>query len=151
MAALRQVGLGVFLFDYRGYGLSQGIPSEAGVYQDAWAAYRCLVDQLNLPPEQIVIAGHSLGGVVAADLAAKVPARALILESTFTHMGDMARYHYAWLPTRRLWADKFNAVNRLADLKIPKLFVHGDDDTVVPYKLGKKLLGYALDYRCHYM
>jgi fermentation-respiration switch protein FrsA (DUF1100 family) len=143
MAAFRRLGLGVFLFDYRGYGLSQGIPSEAGIYQDARAAYRCLVDELQILPGQIVITGHSLGGVVAAALAAEVPARALILESTFTHLGDMARCHYGWLPTCRFWADKFNAGKWLANVTIPKLFVHGARDAIVPYKLGKKLFDQA--------
>ncbi len=114
MAALQRVGLGIFLFDYRGYGLSQGAPSESGVYEDARAAYNYLVNDLKIPPDRIVITGHSLGSVVAAALAAAVPARALVLESTFTNMGDLAHYHYVWLPTVRLWADRFNAEKWLA-------------------------------------
>ncbi len=143
MAAYHRVGFGVFLFDYRGYGLSQGVPSESGVYQDALAAYHYLVDELHLPPGQIVITGHSLGGVVAAALAAEVPARALILESTFTNLGDMARHYYAWLPTRWFWADKFNAGHWLAKVTTPKLFIHGARDTIVPEKLGRKLFDLA--------
>lgn len=139
MTALRRVGLGVFLFDYRGYGLSQGVASEAGIYEDARAAYRYVVEELGIPPERLVLAGHSLGGVVAARLAAQVPARALILESTFTNLGDMARRHYFWLPTRFLWAEKFNAVGGVSATAIPKLVVHGSRDTIVPYELGQKL------------
>jgi len=145
MAALQRVGFGVFLFDYRGYGLSQGTASETGVYEDARAAYRYLVEELHLPPDRIVIAGHSLGGVVAAKLAAEVPARALIIESTFTNVGDMARQHYFWLPTRRLWADKFNALKWLRDAPIPKLVVHGARDDIVPYHLGQKLYDLAAE------
>ncbi|AEB10379.1 alpha/beta hydrolase [Desulfobacca acetoxidans] len=150
MAAFRKVGLGVFLFDYRGYGLSQGVPSENGVYEDAWAAYRYLVTEIGLSPQQIAIAGHSLGGVIAVDLASREPCRALILESTFTNVGDMGRYYFAWLPTRRLWRDKFNAVRRIQPLKVPKLLVHGECDRIVPCYLGKKLFDLAPEPKIFY-
>ena len=145
LTALSRVGLGVFLFDYRGYGLSQGVASEAGVYEDARAAYRYVVEELGVPPARLVLAGHSLGGVVAANLATQVPARALIVESTFTNLGDMARQHYFWLPTRWLWAHKFNAGQWLSASAIPKLLVHGSTDTIVPYELGQKLYGLSTE------
>jgi hypothetical protein len=150
---LHQAGLGVFIFDYRGYGLSQGRASEVGVYQDAQAAYQYLRDSLGVPPGRIVLWGRSLGGVIAAELATKVPVRALILESTFTHVGDMARYHYAWLPTRSLWAQKFNLAQKIQGIKAPKLIVHGDQDNVVPLWMGEKIYSLALPpkefYRIH--
>ncbi|MFP3868590.1 MAG: alpha/beta hydrolase [Desulfobacteraceae bacterium] len=136
---LHQIGLGVWIFDYRGYGLSQGRPSEAGVYQDARAAYHHLCSALAVRPLQIVLLGRSLGGVIAADLATQVVVRALIVESAFTRIGDMARHHYAWLPGKVLFAHKFDLTQRLAALKIPKLFIHGEQDEIVPFWMGEQL------------
>ena len=139
MARLHQIGLGVWIFDYRGYGLSQGRPSESGVYQDALAAYQHLCGSLAIPPERVVLLGRSLGGAVAADLATKVAARALILEAAFTKVGDMARHHYAWLPGKGLFAQKFDLTHRLPALKLPKLFIHGEQDEVVPFWMAEQL------------
>lgn len=141
---LHQAGLGVFIFDYRGYGLSQGRASEAGVYEDALAAYGYLRNTVKVPVNRLVLWGRSLGGVIAAELATKVPVRAVILESTFTHVGDMARYHYAWLPTRNLWARKFNLAQKIPGIRAPKLIVHGDQDKIVPFWMGEKIYALAL-------
>lgn len=139
LALLHQADLGIFIFDYRGYGLSQGRPSEEGVYRDAQAAYQCLHDSLGVPSRRIVIFGRSLGGAVAMELATKVPARALILEATFTNVGDMARHHYPWLLGKKRWAHKFDSTPRLARLTLPKLFIHGDQDAIVPLWMGERL------------
>lgn len=144
IALLHQVGLGVWIFDYRGYGLSQGRPSEAGVYLDAQAAYQCLCQSFGIPAASVIIFGRSLGCAVAAELATRVSARALILESAFTNLGDMARYHYAWLPGKSLWAQKFDLTQKLPRLTLPKLFIHGEQDTIVPYWMGKQLYELAL-------
>lgn len=143
IALWHQSGFGVWIFDYRGYGLSQGRPSETGVYADARAAYRHLVESLGVPPERVVIFGRSLGCAVAVELANGVPARALILESAFTNVGDMARYHYAWLPGKGLWAKKFDSTGRLSGLTLPKLFIHGEKDDIVPLWMGKRLYNLA--------
>lgn len=132
-------GVGFLLFDYRGYGLSAGQPSEAGVYQDAVAVYDFLVRELQVPPAKVVVQGHSLGGVVAMALAARRPVAGLILEATFARSADLARLHFFWLPTRWLWRRKFNAEPYLAALQMPKLVVHGQLDQIVPLALGTQL------------
>ncbi|MDD3579414.1 MAG: alpha/beta hydrolase [Desulfobacca sp.] len=139
LARVHQVGLGVFVFDYRGYGLSQGCPSEAGVYQDAGAAFQHLCGPLGVSPSQMVLLGHSLGSAVATELATKVFVRALILQSAFTNIADMARHHYPWLPGKRLVAHKFDLARRLPALKLPKLFIHGQKDKIVPFWMGEQL------------
>jgi len=139
LALLRQAGLASFIFDYRGYGLSTGQPSEAGVYRDARAAYEYLRNELGAPPERIVFFGRSLGGAVAADLALRVPARAIILDGAFTSVGDMANHHYRWLPGKGRFAHKFDTAGRLARISIPKLIIHGEQDRVVPFTMGKRL------------
>jgi fermentation-respiration switch protein FrsA (DUF1100 family) len=139
LALLHGADFGIFIFDYRGYGLSQGRPSEAGVYRDARAAYQYLRESLGIPPNRIVLFGRSLGGAVAMELAEQVPARALIVESAFTSVGDMARHHYPWLPGQKRWAHKFDNVRRVARLTLPKLFIYGDSDLVVPIWMGERL------------
>lgn len=139
LAWLHQADLGIFIFDYRGYGLSQGRPSETGIYKDARGAYQYLRHSLAVPVHRIVLFGRSLGGAVAADLAGQVPARALILESTFTNVGDMAAYHFPWLPGKRRWSQKFDNRHKLAGLTLPKFFIHGEEDRVVPLWMGEQL------------
>jgi fermentation-respiration switch protein FrsA (DUF1100 family) len=143
LALVHRAGLGVFIFDYRGYGLSQGRPSEAGVYADAAAAYAYLTGELKTPPARVALFGRSLGAAVAADLACRVPALALVLEAGFTNVGDMARQHYFWLPGRNLYAHKFDAAARLALVTMPKLIIHGDQDYIVPLWMGQKLYDLA--------
>lgn len=149
VALLHQAGFGVFIFDYRGYGLSDGRASEAGVYRDARAAYQYLVDSLGVSNRRLVLFGRSLGGAVAVELAGRVPARALMVEAAFTNIGDMARYHYRWLPWlpwlpgQKHWAHKFDNSQRIPQLTLPKLFIHGDRDTVVPLWMGEKLYDLA--------
>lgn len=142
MALLHRAGFGIFIFDYRGYGLSQGRAGEAGIYRDARAAYQYLRDALSIPASRIVIFGRSLGGAVAVELAGQAPARALILDGTFTNVGDMARHHYLWLPGKRLYAHKFDSTQRIPHLTLPKLIIHGDQDKIVPLWMGERL--YAL-------
>ncbi|MBM4274814.1 MAG: alpha/beta hydrolase [Deltaproteobacteria bacterium] len=139
IALLNQSGLGIFIFDYQGYGKSEGQPSEAGVYRDARAAYEYLKNGLSVTPDRIVLFGRSLGGAVAADLALQAPARALILDGAFTSLGDMANHHYRWLPGKGRYAHKFDTAGKLARISIPKLIIHGDRDRVVPFWMGRRL------------
>ena len=97
-----QLGLNVFIFDYRGYGVSEGVPTEAGTYRDAEAARRYLVETRGLVPEHIVYFGRSLGAAIAAWLATQHPPRALIVESAFTSVPDFGAEIYPWLPVRLL-------------------------------------------------
>jgi len=132
-------GATVFIFDYRGYGRSQGKPTEAGILADARAAHDWLARRENLPFERLVLMGESLGGAVAVSLAAEGGARALILESTFTSLPDVAAHHFPWVPVRLLMRTRLDALAKIKDYRGPLLQSHGDQDTIVPYHLGRRL------------
>jgi fermentation-respiration switch protein FrsA (DUF1100 family) len=129
-------------FNYRGYGGSEGSPSEHGVLDDARAARRWLCDQQGIPPERIVLMGRSLGGGVAIDLAAD-GARGLVVESTFTSLPDMAGIVYPYLPFRWLMRTQFHSLEKIADYRNPLLVSHGDADELVPYRMGQRLFDAA--------
>lgn len=127
-----QLGLGVLIFDYRGYGRSGGKPSEAGLYRDALAAYEQLVGPLRVEPSRIFALGRSLGGAVAAYIAANRPVSGLILDATFTDLRDLGAALYPYLPVRRLSRNHFPTRQYLLASEAPTLIFHGDRDTLVP-------------------
>jgi len=133
------VGASVLVFDYRGYGRSQGKPSEAGVLADARAARAWLAQREGIAERDIVLMGQSLGGAVAVDLAATDGARGLILESTFTSIRDMAARHYPWLPVGPLLRTRFDSLSKIGKYHGPLLVVHGRADRIVPFEMGKRL------------
>ena len=133
------VGASVLVFDYRGYGHSQGKPNEKGVLADARAARAWLAERAGVAESDVVIMGRSIGGGVAVDLAAKDGARALVLESTFTSVPDLAAHHYPWLPVRRMMRTRLDSVAKIPDYHGPLLASHGDADTIVPYDSGRHL------------
>jgi len=133
------LGLGVLIFDYRGYGESEGRPTEAGTYRDAEAAWDYLVKTRNVPPGRIVIFGRSLGGAVAAHLAKANKPRALILESTFTSVGDLGAHHLPYLPVRLLSRFRYSAVDYVRQVNCPILVVHSRGDDIVPFRLGQRV------------
>jgi hypothetical protein len=130
------------LFDYRGYGRSEGSPDEEGTYRDARAAYRWLVDR-GLGPERIVLFGESLGSAVALQLAVEVDARALILESPFSSIPDMARAVYPFLPLWPFVRTRYDNVSKIGRLRMPLLVLHGERDEVVPFAQGRRVWGAA--------
>lgn len=132
-------GLSVFLFDYRGYGRSLGRPSEDGLYRDAIGAYDYLTRVRMIRPERIVIFGRSLGAAVAGELAAQKPAAGLILESCFPSIEAVAKFHYGGLPIHWLLGADFRLIDRLPHLSLPKLFIHGDKDDIIPIELGRQV------------
>ena len=134
-----RVGASVLIFDYRGYGKSQGLPDEPGILADARAARAWLARREGLPKQQIVLMGESLGGAVAVDLAAKDGARALILEGTFSSLREVAAWHFPWLPVRLLLRTRLDAASQIGRYRGPLLQIHGDADTIVPYRLGRRL------------
>ena len=138
-----KVGASVLVFDYRGYGRSQGKPNETGVLADARAARAWLAKRENVAEKDIVLMGESLGGAVAVDLAAKDGAKGLVLISTFTYLPDVAAYHYSWLPVRMLMHSRLDALGQIANYKGPLLDMHGQADTIVPIKFGRKLFDAA--------
>lgn len=129
----------LFIFDYRGYGRSDGSPTEAGVYLDAQAAYAYVRDQLGRPAGQIFLHGRSLGGAIAVDLATQVPHAGLILESTFSSGQDMAKTMFGFIPVYLFTSIQFDAAAKIAECGTPKLFIHGRRDSIVPFSLGRKL------------
>ena len=133
------LGLSVLIFDYRGYGRSEGSPTEAGLYLDARAAWRYLVESEGYAAQDIVFFGRSLGGAVAVELATDHAPGAVILESTFTTLSEVGARAYPWLPVRWLSRHNFDSLSRITQLRCPKLFVHGRADDVVPFELGRRL------------
>lgn len=138
-----RVGFSVFLIDYRGYGLSEGrFPSEKRVYEDAETAWRYLVEQRGVNPEQLYVFGHSLGGAIAIELATRQPQiPGLVVEGSFTSLRDMAVLEkgYGWLPVNWLLSQRFNSLTKLSTLEVPIFFIHGTDDRVVPSYMSETL------------
>ncbi|MGD8935961.1 MAG: alpha/beta hydrolase [Thiogranum sp.] len=141
IAIFRRLGLDVFIFDYRGYGGSDGEPSEAGLYQDAAAAWRYLVETRGVSPGNIVVFGRSLGGAVAAQLASRVQPQpgGLILESTLSSARDFAKAAFPLLSRVLVVRYQFDSVARLAQVRCPVLVLHSPTDEIMPYRLGEKL------------
>ncbi len=133
----------IFVFDYRGYGKSDGKPDEAGVLADGRAAHLWLAKRAKVPPARIVLWGRSIGGAVAVHLGADVGARAMILERTFTSLPDVAAHHYWWLPVRHLMRNRFDSRSLIGAYSGPLLQCHGTADEVVPLALGKELFDAA--------
>ncbi len=140
---LLDLGVDVLLFDYRGYGGSDGSPSESNAYADAEACYRWLTDEKSYDPKQIVIFGRSLGGAVAADLALRHPCRGLILESTLTSVADMAERVFPLPLVRHLVRYRFNTADKVGRVSCPILVTHSPADELVPYAMGRRLFDIA--------
>ena len=138
-AGLRRLGLSLLAFDYRGYGESEGAPSESGLYKDADAAYRFLREQRGVPPERIIVFGHSLGSAVAVDLASRVPVGGLILEGALTSVVDRGAELYPFIPVRWIAGTRFSSIQKIADVRASKLFLHAAGDEVIPLAHGRRL------------
>ncbi len=129
----------VFLFDYRGYGLSQGTPTEQGTYRDAVAALEYLHSRNDMDSRHIVYFGRSLGAAVAVDLAVHRPPLGLILESPFASARDMARLAFPLLPLHLLVRRKYDTLSKIDKVSCPLLLIHGERDEIVPPSQGLKL------------
>lgn len=140
---LHNLGLNVFIFDYRGYGKSEGRPSEWGTYNDARAAWNYLISEMNLQSAQTIIMGRSLGGAVASWLAAHEQPVATILESTFTSAADLGAELYPWLPVRRIIKYDYNTLENIKQIESPLFMAHSKNDEIVPYHHGQKLFKVA--------
>lgn len=144
---LRELQYSVLLIDYRGFGASDGsFPSEASVYQDAEAAWKYLVNDRSIKPAELYIYGQSLGGAIAIELARHHPeAAGLIVESGFTSIYEMSRldYRYRMLPVKLLLNQRFESISKIPEVKLPKLFMHGTDDDIVPFWMGEELFAVA--------
>ena len=143
--ALHRLGLSVLLVDYRGYGRSEGKPSEKGTYEDADAAWRYLVETRGESPDRTVLFGRSLGGAVAIELARRRNPAALVVESTFTNLLDIGRLHYPLLPVRLILTYRYDSLSKVPRITCPKLFIHGIDDTLIPFENGRRLYDAAAE------
>jgi len=134
-----ELGLNCLIFDYRGYGDSQGKPTEEGTYTDAQTACDWLINQKKISPENIIIYGQSLGGSVAAYLESNVKTRGLIIESGFTSFADIAGKFYPYMPIKLLAKYRFNTFDYLKKINCPVLIIHSKNDELVPFEFGWRL------------
>lgn len=143
IAAFRQLGFSVLVFDYRGYGRSDGdFPNEAQLYEDGEAAWRYLRDSRQIPADQILIYGESLGGAIALDLAIRHPeASGLIMQSSFTSMAEAVRQKpfSSMIPVNLILTEQFDSRSKIGSLQVPVLFIHGEQDSVVPFEMSQAL------------
>ncbi|MCA9393719.1 MAG: alpha/beta hydrolase [Candidatus Omnitrophica bacterium] len=138
LALFRDMGLNVFIIDYRGYGRSKGRPTEEGLYLDGFAAYDYLLKRDDVDPDRIIVYGASLGGAVAVEVAAKRPVAGLIVEASFTSIPDVAKLHVPWVP--RSWiGTRMDSLTKIRAIEAPKLILHSSDDEVIPYRMAESL------------
>ena len=140
-----ELGLNVFLFDYRGYGRSDGKPSEQGTYLDAEAALSYLDSRKDILPDRIIYFGSSLGGGVAVELAMLRSPYGLILESTFPSIPYMARLSFPVLPLYLFLQARYDSEAKIGGVNAPLLMLHGDRDDLVPIQAGRRLFDAARD------
>ena len=138
-ASMRDLGINLFAFDYRGFGESSGAPDERGLYDDATASYQYVIRSLGVPPEHLVLFGHSLGSGVAIELASRVAAAGLIVEGAYTSIVDRGQELYPLFPIRLIATQRFPSFDRIRLVDMPKLFLHSPDDAVIPYAHGRRL------------
>ena len=138
-----RLGVNVLAVDYRGYGKSEGSPDEAGVYRDADAAYDYLVQVRHIQPKNIVVFGHSLGGAVAIDLAARRECGALIVQSSFTSIRDMARHTFRIPLFEYIPKSRFDSLAKIQRVRAAVLVLHGTRDDIVPFSMGQRLFAAA--------
>lgn len=138
-----RLGYSTLIFDYRGYGSSGGAPTEQGTYQDAEAAWRYLTSTLHIPPCRIVVFGESLGGAVAAWLAARQKPAALVIASGFTSVADLGQQLYPYLPVRHLVRIRYDTRENLRNVEAPVLIAHSPEDEIVPFGHGRALFAAA--------
>jgi uncharacterized protein len=140
--ALRRAGFNVLDIDYRGFGLTPGRPSEAGMYEDSEAGYQALL-QRGVAPDHIILLGHSLGSGPAVLLATRHPAAALVLFGAFTSIPDAAAGRYPYLPVRLAVSVQFNSLARIGQVHIPIVIAHSRGDTLIPYRHALALFAAA--------
>jgi uncharacterized protein len=139
---LRAAGFSVLGIDYRGFGMSPGVPSETAMYADAEAAFESLLHR-GIAPERIILLGHSLGSGPAVSLATRHRAAALVLFGAFTSIPDAAAERYPWLPVRYVASVRFDSLARMHSVHIPVVIAHSRADTTIPYRHALKLYAAA--------
>jgi len=137
------LGLNVFIIDYQGYGKSEGTPGEQAMYDDGRAAFDYLATARKFPKKDIVVFGRSLGGAVAARVAAEKQPGAVVLESTFASLPDVASYYFPFMSKIVLTRYRFNSVKQVKNIHKPLLVLHSRQDDVIPFQSGVKLYNAA--------
>jgi len=150
IAPLVRSGISVFLLEYRGYGKSTGKPTEEGLYLDAEASYQELVSNQNVDPSRLFLFGESIGGAVAIQSATQHQYAGIILEATFTSVKDMASTIIPLLPIHMILKSKYDSIAKIDKINTPLLFIQGDRDEIVPYRLGQKLFKAAKEPKAFY-
>ena len=139
-----RLGAAIFIFDYRGYGRSEGTPSEEGTYRDAEAALAYLGSRQDVDARNLVLFGRSLGSTVAVELATRHDVYAVVLESPFTSISAMAKRAYPFLPGIGVLArTKYDTLDKIKDVQVPVLVLHGDRDGVAPFDMGREIFEVA--------
>lgn len=152
MKLLREkVGWNIFIYDYRGYGRSEGRISEQGTYRDAEAALRYLRSRSDIDAKKIVLFGRSLGAAVATDLATSEPCLALILETPFASIPEMARIAFPFVPIGPFLKTRYDVLDKVRRIKVPLLVLHGDQDEVVPFSQGRRVFEAAPEPKQFYV
>lgn len=145
IAIFRELGLDTLIIDYRGYGQSQGKPSEQGTYLDAEAAWHYLVSNREVAADRIIVFGRSLGGAVAAWLANQYRPAALIIESSFSSALDMARKLYPFMPVRLITRLDYPVKLYVSRLHCPLLVIHSRDDEIIPFTMAEAIYNSAAE------
>lgn len=138
-AQWHRTGLAVYAVDYRGYGGSQGAPSERGLYLDARAAWKDVTHDLAIPPDRVIVVGRSLGSGPATQLATEVRPAGLVLESPMTSIPAMARVVYPFLPVSLMTRTRFDNVRKITSVICPLMVIHAADDEIIPPWMGRNL------------
>jgi len=141
--ALSDEGLGVLLFDYRGYGGNPGSPTEDGLARDVRAARAYLVEEAGVRPDRLLYLGESLGAAVVTELATEHPPAGLVLRSPFVDLPSVAAEHYPLLPVRALLRDRFPVAEQVARVDVPTTVVLGSEDSIVPPEQSRAVAGAA--------
>ncbi len=144
-AWFRDLGVNLLAYDYRGFGESEGVPNESGVYDDAEAAYRYLTDSVRVPPSRILLFGHSLGTGVTIELARRVPAAGLIVEDAYTSVADRGQEVFPLLPVKLIARSRFASIEKVGALTVPKLFLHARNDQTIPIEHGRRVFAAAAE------
>jgi hypothetical protein len=145
---LSSLGASVLAIDYRGYGKSGGVPSEAGLYADARAAYDWLAVR-KTPASRIILHGESLGAAVAAELATQVPCGGLVIQSGFTSTPDLSSRVLPWFPARWLMRTRYDTNAKLPSIRVPKLFIHSRQDEMIPFEMAERNFAVAPEPKFH--
>ena len=151
-----EMGMNCLIFDYRGYGQSQGKPTEKGTYLDAKAGWNWLTKKKNIAPENIIIFGRSLGASIASHLAMGTNPQTLVLESAFTSYADIGKKFYPYLPVKPFAKFKYNTLEHISKVDCPTLFIHSRNDEMIPFEFSLRLYDAAKEpkelveiYGCH--